>query len=250
MKELTTEMTQLTADLAIHQKLADEPNDVGGLTAQEMERKFDEAGLVIRDYLNHTHLPEVKEALEDTLKQAEEYADKKVVEIGAGDMAMTIYDTLGRRQDVYGYARDVAKETLGDAEKFGYVCVASSSSQQFKKGTTVVTLGDRVDMRGIWDEEKKGFVMPAGAKAFAATGFVRWARESFVDCRVKLVVNQETVSKAEGPSVSNGTYYEEGVMLACPVKEGDLVQLELEVASNGSESGAVNLKFLRAEILL
>ncbi len=39
-------------DMAIIQKLDDEPNDVGGLTAAELKAKFDEGGEAIKEYLN------------------------------------------------------------------------------------------------------------------------------------------------------------------------------------------------------
>lgn len=49
----------LTKDLNIIQKLDDEPNDVGGLSAQDLKEKFDEAGNVIKDYINDSLIPQV-----------------------------------------------------------------------------------------------------------------------------------------------------------------------------------------------
>lgn len=46
-----------TTDLNIIQQLADEPNDVDGLSAQDLKEKFDEAGLTIQKWLNETLLP-------------------------------------------------------------------------------------------------------------------------------------------------------------------------------------------------
>ena len=51
--------TQLSDDLNIIQALDDEPNDVGGLSAQELKAKFDEAGNTIKTYLNDTFLTEL-----------------------------------------------------------------------------------------------------------------------------------------------------------------------------------------------
>lgn len=50
-------LDKLTKDLNIVQKLDDEPNDVGGLSAAELKKKFDEGPLTIQDYLNNTLLP-------------------------------------------------------------------------------------------------------------------------------------------------------------------------------------------------
>lgn len=49
----------LTKDLDIIQKLDDEPNDVGGLSAQELKAKFDEAGNTIKDFINDSLIPQV-----------------------------------------------------------------------------------------------------------------------------------------------------------------------------------------------
>lgn len=49
----------LTKDLNIIQALDDEPNDVGGLSAQELKAKFDEAGNVIKDFINDSLIPQV-----------------------------------------------------------------------------------------------------------------------------------------------------------------------------------------------
>jgi hypothetical protein len=40
---MAIELTRLTDDLNVIQKLDDEPNDVGGLSAAELKAKFDEA---------------------------------------------------------------------------------------------------------------------------------------------------------------------------------------------------------------
>lgn len=53
------ELTKLLADLGIIALLDDEPNDVGGLSAEELKAKFDEAANIIKDYINETLLPEL-----------------------------------------------------------------------------------------------------------------------------------------------------------------------------------------------
>lgn len=51
--------SKLTKDMAIIQKLDDEPNDVGGLTAAQLKAKFDEAGEAIKAFLNDSLLSEL-----------------------------------------------------------------------------------------------------------------------------------------------------------------------------------------------
>ena len=53
---------KLTDDLNIIQKLDDEPNDVGGLTAQELKITFDKAGNTIQKYINETLIPDLEAA--------------------------------------------------------------------------------------------------------------------------------------------------------------------------------------------
>lgn len=55
-------LQKLTKDMQIITKLDDEPNDVGGLTADELKAKFDEAGEIIKSYLNDVLLKQLEAA--------------------------------------------------------------------------------------------------------------------------------------------------------------------------------------------
>lgn len=48
--------TQITKDMSIIQKLADNPTE----TASELKAKFDEGGEAVKEYLNSVHLPELE----------------------------------------------------------------------------------------------------------------------------------------------------------------------------------------------
>ena len=50
-------ISELSDDLAVIQKLDDEPNDVGGLSAEELKALFDKAPLAIQKYINEILLP-------------------------------------------------------------------------------------------------------------------------------------------------------------------------------------------------
>ena len=52
--------TQLTDDLDFIQKLDDEPNDVGGLSAAQLKTEFDKAGNAIKAYINAILLNELE----------------------------------------------------------------------------------------------------------------------------------------------------------------------------------------------
>lgn len=67
------EISYMDGDLDIIQKLDDEPNDVGGLTSDQLKAKFDEAGNIIKKYLNETLIPAIlaSDATEATRTDAE-----------------------------------------------------------------------------------------------------------------------------------------------------------------------------------
>lgn len=59
ISESNLEIELLDGDLSIIQKLDDEPNDVGGLSAQQLKAKFDESGITIQRYINEKLIPAV-----------------------------------------------------------------------------------------------------------------------------------------------------------------------------------------------
>lgn len=73
------QIPSLDEDLNIIQKLDDEPNDVGGLSAAELKAKFDEAGLQIQNYLNETLLP----AISDTVVEHEQREEAEAARAAA-----------------------------------------------------------------------------------------------------------------------------------------------------------------------
>ncbi len=243
-------LTTLDEDLAVHQKLDDEPNDVGGLSAQELKERFDHAGLAIQTYLNEVHLPEVAQEMEATLEAAKEYADKKVVAMGAGDMAKAMYDSHRHETDIFDYAEEKAREVLGGAERFGYVAAGKCAGKMTGNGSARVELVDMVDPRGLWDETEKCFTVPAGAQGMLVTAQVKWARTAFGKCSILAAVNGIEAIRREGPDNSSGDYVRETVLLPLKVVGGDKVTVAVHCSLNGSAQAEVNAMYLRAEIIL
>ena len=56
--DISVTIDPLTKDLNIIQKLDDEPNDVGGMSAQELKETFDRAGNIIKSYINDSLVPQ------------------------------------------------------------------------------------------------------------------------------------------------------------------------------------------------
>lgn len=59
----TSSLTKLNDDLNVIAKLDDQPNDVGGMTAQALKAEFDKAALIIQAYINNTLVPQIESAL-------------------------------------------------------------------------------------------------------------------------------------------------------------------------------------------
>lgn len=107
---------EMEEDLNVIQKLDDEPNDVGGLTASELKAKFDEAGNIIKNYINLTLLP----AISDTVAEEEERADAEAERVDAENARVTA--ETGRveaEEDRVSAetARVTAEETRTEAEE-------------------------------------------------------------------------------------------------------------------------------------
>lgn len=71
------EMPSCDADVEIIQKLDDEPNDVGGLSAQELKEKFDHVGGELKGFINEKLIPAI--IADDLTEQARSAAEAERV---------------------------------------------------------------------------------------------------------------------------------------------------------------------------
>ena len=85
-------LEKLNKDLNIVQKLDDEPNDVGGLSAAELKKKFDEGPLTIQEYINVTLLPALEKLGVETSVQLPEGAGFKYIRLNADRVLETSQD--------------------------------------------------------------------------------------------------------------------------------------------------------------
>lgn len=85
-------LEKLTKDLNIVQKLDDEPNDVGGLSAAELKKKFDEGSLTIQEYINATLLPALETLGVETSVQLPEGAGFKYIRLNSDRVLETSQD--------------------------------------------------------------------------------------------------------------------------------------------------------------
>ena len=105
----------LEDDLDNIQKLDDEPNDVGGLTAAELKAEFDKAGNTIKEYLNETLIPQ----LSDTVAEAEVRATAERERVANENIRISNENTRIENEDARQEnetARVNAEKARADAE--------------------------------------------------------------------------------------------------------------------------------------
>ncbi len=153
---------KLTADLNIIQKLDDEPNDVGGLTAQELKTTFDQAGNTIQEYINKTLIPALETAgVEQAVLLPENAAGFKYIRLNA-DKVLEV-STDGENWQATGSSGHLILDPDG-------VALPQRSRMQFTNGTvedvdgvTVIT-GVKGDPGAIGPKGDKGDTGEKGEK--------------------------------------------------------------------------------------
>lgn len=85
-------LEKLIKDLNIVQQLDDEPNDVGGLSAAELKKKFDEGSLTIQEYINNVLIPALETLGVETSVQLPEGAGFKYIRLNADRVLETSQD--------------------------------------------------------------------------------------------------------------------------------------------------------------
>ena len=67
----TTHLTKFTKEVNNIQALSDKPNTADGLTAQELKKRFDQAGIDIKSFINDTLISEIEKLFGQTVSTTE-----------------------------------------------------------------------------------------------------------------------------------------------------------------------------------
>lgn len=102
----------MNEDLAIHQKMDDEPNDVGGLSAEELKERFDRAPLALQKYINEVLVQAINGLDVDVGALAEQL--KNHVDIDPNNLTAENIGLLRELADKYGLTDKLAP-TVHDA---------------------------------------------------------------------------------------------------------------------------------------
>lgn len=220
---------EMEEDLNVIQKLDDEPNDVGGLTASELKAKFDEAGNIIKNYINLTLLP----AISDTVAEEEERADAEAERVEAENARVTaetgrVEAEEDRVEAEEGRvsaetARVTAEETRAEAEE---TRVSAEETRADNEDARVLAEQARVkaeQARVSAEEEREE---AEAARENATTGIVAQATEQAQNAAASaeealaaknaianLEVASETLPVGSTPTVSKSTTEEGNIKL-------------------------------------
>lgn len=244
-------LTTLDADLRIHQKLEDEPNDVGGLSAQALKEKFDQAGVTIQKYLNETHLPEEEAAVADALSQAKAYTDKRAAALEQRSMMSAVYDTKNRRRDVFDYTDE--KIAALDAKTDNKIMLCGGDcylwggmdmTRQLSEFTSLT------DPHGLWSATEKAFVVPEGGKLALTLMNIRSACDYGTKIYLRLYVNgKERASRSLG-WYTNATWDYEPAMFTLAVKEGDKITVEIAPEARVDTGRVAQAELLQMSVMI
>ena len=141
----------LTRDLSIIQKLDDEPNDVGGLSAQELKAKFDEAGNAIKEYINDSLIPQVlsegiveKQRQTDEAKRQENEVQRQEDETArqTNETSRQVAESSRAAAESERMRADVVREEKSRAFMEGVTATAETISPDSEASAQAVQTGD------------------------------------------------------------------------------------------------------------
>lgn len=171
------EIRELDADLDIISALDDQPNDVGGMTPEQLKAEFDKAGNIIKKYINETLIEDIEGALADikpdaaTTLNGSKITDSSIPAGKLGSGAVLRENIADKAVDSGKLADGaVTKDKLGK----GAVALAGEAVAGVlpvaKGGTGVTTVNRLRETMGVQPIELGGTGMTTAADARKALG--------------------------------------------------------------------------------
>lgn len=107
----TSSLPTLDADVENIQKLDDEPNDVGGLTAAQLKAEFDKGNVTIKKWINETFIPSLNQSFDDKVpitRTVNGHPLDNDVEITKGDVGLGNVDNTSDEEKPVSTAQQEA----------------------------------------------------------------------------------------------------------------------------------------------
>ena len=153
-------------DLVIIQKLDDEPNDVGGLTAAELKAEFDKGNLTAQKYINETLIPRI--LADDLTEQARQAAESERV---SNEIERVANENARIEAESARSAAEAGRTTAEEGRvKAEQARVTAESGRVQAEQERAAAEAARVQAEQARVDTNNGIVARATAQANAATG--------------------------------------------------------------------------------
>ena len=206
---------KLDEDLDVIQKLDDEPNDVGGLTASELKAEFDKAGNIIKDYINNELLPK----LSGTIAEEEERENAEAERVQAEQGRVTAEQGRASAETLRGKAETDRADSEDERVSAEEGRVSAEQARVLAEQGRVTAEQERVQAEQKREEAEQaredattGIVAQATLQAQAAAQSAEDA-EAARDAIVDLEVASTELPAGSTPTVTKSTTSTGNVLL-------------------------------------
>ena len=206
----------LEDDLDNIQKLDDEPNDVGGLSAAELKAEFDRSGNTIKKYLNETLIPQLSDTVAEAEKRATAERERVANEnIRIGNENTRIENEDARQENET--ARVNAEKARADAEA---ARVREEQARVDRDTGIVAQATAQANAAKVSAEQAATSVGAAAQEVTKAANQVTLAQEEVQNAKDQVSLAKQEVSNAQG-KVEDAEAYAKGTRNGVAVGSSD-----------------------------
>lgn len=186
LQATAVEIQYLNGDLNIIAKLDDEPNDVGGLSSDQLKAKFDEAGNVIKDYINNTLIPAIlasdstEAAREEAENQRVTNENQRVQNEAARQSGETARETAETQRQANEQSRQNAEAGRGTAEGARVTAENQRAANETQRAANETQRQENEAARQTAEQARNVFEDYDADKAYVPGNKVTWQGSSYV----------------------------------------------------------------------
>lgn len=186
LQATAVEIQYLNGDLNIIAKLDDEPNDVGGLSSDQLKAKFDEAGNVIKDYINNTLIPAIlasdstEAAREEAENQRVTNENQRVQNEAARQSGETARETAETQRQTNEQSRQNAETARGTAEGARVTAENQRAANETQRQENEAARQENEAARQTAEQARNVFEDYDADKAYVPGNKVTWQGSSYV----------------------------------------------------------------------
>ena len=210
-------------DTEVIRKLDDEPNDVGGLTAQELKTAFDSSGEGLKTYINETLIPQIiaADATEQARAGAESVRETQEAQRQANETVRQSNEAARQTQEA---AREAAEAARAN-ENSGIVAQATAQAEAAETSAqeafrSMMNAGMHVNRAMAYASEARSSANSAQASLAEVGAEAASARESSREASLSRRSAEVAATEAEsyargqtgsraGENTDNAKYYKE-----------------------------------------